>query len=74
MNGEIKHKQEGDSENTRLSVRDRKSLDLFNIVSEDYSMPTGSPEKEKVDEWVNGLAKDAQFNFLLTQNASYLKT
>lgn len=59
----IKHKQEGDSENTRLTVRDRKSLDLFNTVSEDYSMPEESAEKEKVDMWVYELAQDAKFNF-----------
>jgi hypothetical protein len=59
----IKRREEGDSENPRLSPRERKSRDLFNIVSEDYSLPDGSTQKGKVDRWVDDLAEDAQFNF-----------
>lgn len=59
----IKHREEGDSENPRLSPRARKSRDLFNVVSEDYSLPDESTQKGKVDKWVDGLAQDAQFNF-----------
>jgi len=59
----INHREEGDSENPTLSLRERKSIDLFNVVSEDYSLPDGSTEKEKVDMWVKDLSKDAKFNF-----------
>ncbi len=59
----IKRREEGDSENPRLSPRERKSRDLFTVVSEDYSLPDESTEREKVDRWIDDLAKDAQFNF-----------
>lgn len=59
----IKRRKEGDSENPRLSPRERKSRDLFNVVSEDYSLPDESTQKGKVDRWVDELADDAQFNF-----------
>lgn len=59
----IKHRQEGDPENPRLSPRARKSRALFNVVSEDYSLPDESTQKGKVDRWVDELAEDAQFNF-----------
>jgi hypothetical protein len=59
----IKHREEGDSENPRMSPRERKSRALFNVVSEDYSLPEESAQKGKVDKWVDGLAEDAQFNF-----------
>jgi hypothetical protein len=58
----IKHREEGDSEHPHLTPRERKSRDLFNIVSKDYIEPGGSAQKGKVDEWVDGLAEDAQFN------------
>ncbi len=59
----IKHRKPGDSENQRLTEKERKSRELFNVVSEDFSLPEGSDEKEKVDSWVDSLADDAQFNF-----------
>jgi len=59
----VKHREEGDSENPRLSPRARKSRALFNVVSEDYSLPEGATQKSKVDKWVDALAEDAQFNF-----------
>jgi hypothetical protein len=59
----IKHREEGDPENPRLSPRERKSRALFNIVSEDYSLPDESTQKGKVDRWVDELAEDAQFDF-----------
>jgi hypothetical protein len=59
----LKHKEEGDPENPRLSPRARKSRALFNVVSEDYSLPNDSTQKGKVDKWVDELADDAQFNF-----------
>lgn len=59
----LKHREKGDDENTRLSQRERTSIDLFNVVSEDYSLPDESTHKKKVDGWVSELAEDAKFNF-----------
>jgi len=59
----IKHKEEGDAEDGRISKKERKSRELFNVVSEDYSLPNESVHKRKVDGWVDELADDAQFNF-----------
>lgn len=59
----IKHREEGDSENPSLSPRARKSRELFNIVTEDYSLSIDSTQKGKIDKWVNELSGDAQFNF-----------
>jgi hypothetical protein len=55
--------QDGDPDNQRLSKKERKSRELFNAVSGEYSLPKKSENKEKVDQWVNDLADDAQFNF-----------
>lgn len=55
--------QDGDPENLRFSKKERKSRELFNAVSNDYSLPKKSKNKELVDGWVNDLVDDAQFNF-----------
>jgi hypothetical protein len=55
--------QDGDPDNPRISKKERKSRELFNVVSEDYSLPEESDQKKKVGGWVNALAEDAQFNF-----------
>jgi hypothetical protein len=54
---------DGDPDNPRLSKKERKSKELFNVVSEEYRFPTESGKKGKVDQWVEELAEDAQFNF-----------
>jgi hypothetical protein len=59
----IKNREDGDSENPRISRKDRKSGELYNAVSAEYSLPKGSKNKSKVDGWVEDLANDAQFNF-----------
>jgi hypothetical protein len=59
----IKHREDGDPDNPRVSPKERKSRALFNIVAEDYSLPDESEQKRKVDRWVDELAGDAQFNF-----------
>src|SRR5690606_26551372 len=50
-------------DNTRISRKDRKSMELFNAVSDEYTPPKASPNKSKIDSWVNSLADDAQYNF-----------
>jgi hypothetical protein len=59
----IKHRKDGDSENENISKKKRKSLELYNAVSQDYDLSKGSANKRKVDEWVNALSGDAAFNF-----------
>lgn len=55
--------QDGDPDNPRLTKKERKSRELFNAVAEEYSPSKKSENKEKVDQWVDELADDAQFNF-----------
>lgn len=59
----IKHRDTGDSENMSISPKERKARELFNIVSDEYSLPEKSENKSKIDRWVSELANDAQFNF-----------
>ena len=58
-----KHRKPGDSDNTSISLKDRKSGELFNVVSEEYSLLRGSTNKAKIDGWVDELADDAKYNF-----------
>lgn len=58
----VKHNQDGDSENTRITKKERKSKELVNIVTEDFLPPKDSPKHNLVDEWVKRLSADAQFN------------
>ena len=55
--------QDGDPDNPRLLKKQRRAKELFNAVSDDYSLPNDSANKKKVDNWVNSLAQDAMFNF-----------
>jgi hypothetical protein len=59
----IKHREEGDVDNERLTKTERASLGLYNVVSQGFEPPKGTKGASKVDKWVNGLASDAQFNF-----------
>lgn len=63
----LKHKQEGDAENERIKKKERASRGLFNAVSSEYSdtedKTPGDANNKKVNEWVDGFAEDAQFNF-----------
>ena len=59
----IKHREEGDPENPRLSKKERASRGLFGAVSKEYDLPKGSPKKGKVAGWVDELSDDAAFNF-----------
>jgi len=68
----VKHRVDGDSENIRITKKERKSRELFNVVAEEYTAPPGeagiTPQdetdyRERVKNWVNELGEDAQFNF-----------
>ncbi|MCL4547180.1 MAG: ATP-binding protein [Bacteroidetes bacterium] len=59
----IKLREDGDPENTRISKKERKSGELFNVVAGEYSPPKGSANKDKIDGWVDSLYDDAKYNF-----------
>ena len=59
----VDHRQPGDPDNERIAKRDRKSLELYVTVSEEYVPPQDSADRERVDNWIKGLANDATFNF-----------
>lgn len=54
--------QDGDPDNTRKTRKERKSKELFNTVVDEFTPPSGSPNRSLVDEWVKSLGDDAQFN------------
>ncbi len=67
----VNHRMDGDSENKRIKRKERKSRELFNVVAEEYTAPLGEagiipPDdtdyRERVENWVNELGEDAQFN------------
>ena len=53
---------EGDDENNRKTKKERKARDLFNVVKDDYKLEASSPNKDKVDTWLNSLQNDAEYN------------
>lgn len=56
--------QDGDSENPRLTKKQRKSRELFNAVVEDFRpLKENSNSRTKVDSWIKELSEDAEFNF-----------
>jgi len=63
----IKHREPGDSDNPRLSDKDRASRGLFNAVVEQYQQKKQKRRKskapDKVEKWVTELSDDAVFNF-----------
>lgn len=54
--------QDGDIENERLTKKERKSKELFNIVVDEYTPQKNSINRNRVDEWANSLRQDAQYN------------
>jgi len=57
-----KYRKDGNPEDTSISTKERKSEELYNVVSEDYMLPTKSDNHDQVDQWVNSLRDDAMFN------------
>jgi len=56
-------RQPGDPDNSRMTEKERRSADLYNSVSGEYTSPEGSKNKEKVDKWIKELVGDAKYNF-----------
>lgn len=59
----IKHREEGDPDNPRLSRKERSSRGLYDAVSQEFGLPKGSANKDEVSGWVGELSDDANFNF-----------
>ena len=59
----IKHREEGDPDNERISKKERASRGLYGAVSKEYGLSKGATNKEEVADWVGDLADDAAFNF-----------
>lgn len=57
----VENHKEGDSENPRMTKKERKAKELVDEVSEDY-IPCDKSSKEKVKQWVEDLQEDASFN------------
>lgn len=59
----IKHREEGDPDNERLTKKERASHGLYGAVSKEYGLSKGKKNRGKVGGWVDELAADAAFNF-----------
>ncbi len=59
----IENRDDGDPDNLRMSKRARKSKELFNVISDEFIPPKGTVQRDQVEEWVNQLGEDAEFNF-----------
>jgi hypothetical protein len=59
----IKHRDEGDPDNPRLSKKERASRGLYGAVSKEYDLSKSSSSKDEVAGWVGELSDDAAFNF-----------
>ncbi|MEX1138917.1 MAG: ATP-binding protein [Bacteroidota bacterium] len=59
----IKHREDGDPENKRMTRVERKSRDLYNAVSDEYILGKASKNRKKIDGWVDELGDDARYNF-----------
>lgn len=56
--------QDGDSENLRITKKQRKSKELFNAVVEDFKpSKDNNISRKKVDGWIKSISEDAEFNF-----------
>ena len=55
--------QDGDSENPRITRKQRKSRELFNAVVEDFKPSKNNQDsRKKVDSWIESISDDAEFN------------
>ncbi len=55
-------KDEGDDDNTRKSKRDRKAQALVAEAKKDFQPDDDAPTKDIVEEWLNDMQSDAEFN------------
>lgn len=58
----VERGKDGDDENTRKSVKQRRARSLYAASREDYKADEGAAGKDEVTRWMNELADDAEFN------------
>lgn len=59
----VELRQDGDSDNTtRMTKKERKSKELVNVITDDFVPPKESSYRNKVDEWLDKLSSDAEYN------------
>lgn len=55
--------EDGDSENLRMTKKQRKSKELFNVVVEDFRpSEDNNASRKKIDGWIKEIREDAEFN------------
>lgn len=55
--------KDGDDENTgRATKKQRRARSLYQVSKSDFESDQNSPNKDQVDEWLDELAPDAEFN------------
>lgn len=59
----VEQRETGDPDNTRITPKERKAGELFDVVSKEYLSPKGTENKEQIDKWVYSLSDDAKYNF-----------
>ena len=59
----LKHRGNGDPENTRKTTTERASLGLYHAVAKNFEPDTTRRKTETLDSWLGDLARDAEFNF-----------
>ena len=57
-----KHRQDGDPDDQTIPIMERKAGELYNAVSEEFDLPKDSKNKQKIDDWIDGLQGDAKYN------------
>ena len=59
----VELKEPGDPDNTiHLTLKERKSKELLNAIVDEFIPPKDSSERSKVEDWINKLQADAEFN------------
>jgi hypothetical protein len=53
---------DGDEENPRKSKKDRKAAGLVSAAEEEFKPEAGTPNADLVQQWINELNPDAEFN------------
>jgi hypothetical protein len=60
----LKRGDEGDLENKRKSRKARKARSLYTETRDEYEPDKNSPTRDQVDEWLDSLLDDAEFNLM----------
>lgn len=59
----VKYGDDGDPDNPSITRKVRKSQELFNSVSSEFTLDEGDSNKSVVDDWVDSLKEDAAYCF-----------